>query len=309
MHRYVRIVSLYTRNYIHAGYGAISNARGFLKGGSIMDITSTITLNNQVKIPQLGLGVYKSQEGEEAYNSVRWALEAGYRHIDTAKAYKNEASVGRAVHDSGIPREEIFITTKLWNGDMREDRQEAAFYESLEKLGVEYLDLYLIHWAVKDKYVASWKIMEKLYKAGLIRAIGVCNFHPHHLDTLMETAEIVPVLNQIELHPFLSQVPVCDFFREKGIAIEAWSPLARGRLLENPLITEMAANYDKTTAQIILRWHLQHGNIVIPKSAHKERIIGNADLYNFQLTDADMAGIDGLNQNLRFDFDPDTFTC
>lgn len=274
-----------------------------------MDIKSAVTLNNQVKIPRLGLGVYKSQEGEEAYNSVKWAIEAGYRLIDTAKAYKNEVSVGRAIHDSGIPREEIFLTTKLWTDDMREDREEEAFYESLQKLGVQYLDLYLIHWPVNEKYAASWKIMEKLYKAGLIRAIGVCNFNPHHIDTLLETAEFIPVINQIELHPFLSQVEVSDFCRKKDIAVEAWSPLARGRLLDHPLITELAVSHEKTTAQIILRWHLQHGNIVIPKSTHKDRIISNLDVFDIELTEAEMAGIDALNQNMRFDKDPETFSC
>ena len=274
-----------------------------------MNISTTVTLNNKIQIPQLGLGVYKSTEGEEAYNSVRWAIEAGYRHIDTAKAYKNEASVGRAVRDCGIPRSEIFITTKLWTGDMREDRQEEGFYESLTKLDVEYIDLYLIHWAVKDKYVESWKIMEGLYKKGLIRAIGVCNFNPHHIDTLMETAEFTPVINQIELHPLLSQVPVSNYCSTKGIAVEAWSPLARGRLVDHPFLTAMGASREKSAAQIILRWHLQHGRIVIPKSVHKERIISNMDLYDFSLSDTEMGEIDALNQNMRFDHDPETFTC
>jgi len=274
-----------------------------------VNISATVTLNNKIQIPQLGLGVYKSTEGEEAYNSVRWAIEAGYRHIDTAKAYKNEASVGRAVRDCGIPRSEIFITTKLWTGDMREDRQEEGFYESLTKLDVEYIDLYLIHWAVKDKYVESWKIMEGLYKKGLIRAIGVCNFNPHHIDTLMETAEFTPVINQIELHPLLSQVPVSNYCSTKGIAVEAWSPLARGRLVDHPFLTAMGASREKSAAQIILRWHLQHGRIVIPKSVHKDRIISNMDLYDFSLSDTEMGEIDALNQNMRFDHDPESFTC
>jgi len=274
-----------------------------------MDISATVTLNNQVKIPQLGLGVYKSLDGEETYNAVRWAIEAGYRLIDTAKAYKNEASVGRAIRDCGIPREKIFVTTKLWNGDMREDKQEEGFYESLKKLGVEYLDLYLIHWPVKEKYVESWKIMERLYKAGLIRAIGVCNFNPHHIDTLMETAEFTPVINQIELHPFLSQVEVSDYCSKRGIAVEAWSPLARGRLLDHPRLTSMAEDHKKTAAQIILRWHLQHGSVVIPKSTHKDRIISNIDVFDFALSESEMDSINALNQNTRFDQDPETFTC
>jgi len=273
-----------------------------------MDITSTITLNNQVKIPQFGLGVFKSSAGEETYNAVRWALEAGYRHIDTAKIYGNEASVGKAVRDSKIPREEIFITTKLWNQDMREDRQEQAFQESLHLLGLDYVDLYLIHWPVAGKYPQSWKIMEKLCKNGLTHAIGVSNFNPHHLDTLLETAEIIPALNQIELHPLLRQSAVTQYFLEKGIMIAAWSPLARGRLLDHPVLTAIAAKYDITTARLILRWHLQHGNIIIPKSTHKDRIISNADLYTFELTSEDMAAVDALDQNQRFGSDPETFT-
>jgi len=273
-----------------------------------MNIETTITLNNQVEIPQFGLGVFKSPPGDETYNAVRWALEAGYRHIDTAKAYGNEASVGQAVRDSTIPREDIFITTKLWNQDMREDRQEQAFHESLNLLGLEYVDLYLIHWPVAEKYVESWQLMEEFYKDGLTRAIGVSNFNPHHLDTLLETARIVPALNQIELHPFLLQRDVTKYFRDKGIVIAAWSPLGRGRLLDNPVITAIAARYEKTTAQVILRWHLQHGSIVIPKSIHKDRIISNADLYAFALTSEDTSAIDALDQNLRFGSDPETFT-
>jgi len=273
-----------------------------------MNIETPITLNNQVEIPQFGLGVFKSLPGDETYNAVRWALEAGYRHIDTAKAYGNEASVGQAVRDSGIPREDIFITTKLWNQDMREDRQEQAFHESLSLLGLEYVDLYLIHWPVAEKYVESWQLMEEFYKDGLTRAIGLSNFNPHHLDTLLETARIIPALNQIELHPFLLQRDITKYFRDKGIAVAAWSPLGRGRLLDHPDITAIAARYEKTTAQVILRWHLQHGNIVIPKSIHKDRIISNADLYAFALTPEDISAIDALDRNLRFGSDPETFT-
>lgn len=272
-----------------------------------MDINTTVTLNNQVKIPQLGLGVFKTPEGDETYHSVLWALEAGYRHIDTAKAYGNEASVGRAVRDSNIPREQIFITTKLWTTDMREDREEEAFHESLKLLGVEYIDLYLMHWPVREKYPESWTIMENMYKDGLVRAIGISNFNPHHFEALMDTALVVPALNQIELHPLLLQPDVTHYFKDEGIAIAAWSPLGRGSLLTNPVIMDIAARYEKTEAQIILRWHLQHGNIVIPKSTHKERIISNADLYGFALTKEDMASIDALNENHRTGSDPETF--
>jgi len=272
-----------------------------------MDIHTTITLNNQVKIPQLGLGVFLSPDGDETYNAVRWAIEAGYRHIDTAKIYGNEASVGRAIHDCGVSREELFITTKLWNQDMREDRQTEAFHESLKLLGLDYLDLYLIHWPVPGKYAESWKVMEKLYKDGLSRAIGISNFYQHHLDTLLETAEIVPALNQIELHPLLILPEVTNYFKSKDIAISAWSPLGHGSLLSHPLLTKMAEGYSVTTAQLILRWHLQHGTVVIPKSIHKDRIISNKELYSFTVTAEDMAAIDALDQNRHTGADPETF--
>lgn len=272
-----------------------------------MDIHSTITLNNRTKIPTLGLGVYKSLEGEEAYNAVRWALEAGYRHIDTAALYGNETSVGRALRDSGIPREELFVTTKIWNTSMRENRQEEAFRESLDKLGCGYADLYLVHWPVPEKYAATWKILERIYKSGEIRAIGVSNFNRHHIETLMETAEILPAVNQIELHPLLSQPELTAWCREKGIAITAWSPLGQGNLLTHPVIMSIAKSHTVIEAQVILRWHLQHGNIVIPKSIHKDRILRNADLYGFELTPEEMGRIDALNQNSRFGADPETF--
>lgn len=272
-----------------------------------MNIHTAVTLNNHVRIPQLGLGVYKSLEGEEAYNAVRWALEAGYRHIDTAALYGNETSVGRALRDSGIPREELFVTTKIWNTSMRENRQEEAFRESLDKLGCGYVDLYLVHWPVPEKYVPTWKILERIYKSGEIRALGVSNFNRHHIETLMETAGIMPALNQIELHPLLSQPELTAWCREKGIAITAWSPLGQGNLLTHPVIMSVAKSHTVSEAQVILRWHLQHGNIVIPKSIHKDRILRNADLYGFELTPEEMSRIDALNQNSRFGADPETF--
>jgi diketogulonate reductase-like aldo/keto reductase len=279
----------------------------YAKGGNRMNMNTTVTLNNQVQMPQLGLGVFKSEDGLETYNAVCWALEAGYRHIDTAKAYGNEASVGKAIRESGIPREQIFVTTKLWNPAQRDGSQEEAFYGSLKLLGLDYLDLYLIHWPVQGEYNKTWAIMEKLYKQKLIRAIGVSNFNPHHFETLMTTAEIVPAVNQIEMHPLLVQTEVAGYFAEKGVAIESWGPLGRGALIDHPAITAIAAQHGKTTAQIILRWHLQHGYIVIPKSVHKERIISNSDLYDFELTTDEMAALDALNQNVRYGPDPETF--
>ena len=272
-----------------------------------MDIHTTVTLNNHIKIPQLGLGVYKSLEGEEAYNAVRWALEAGYRHIDTAALYGNETSVGRALRDSRIPREELFVTTKVWNTSMRDNRQEEAFRDSLDKLGCGYVDLYLVHWPVPGKYVETWTKLEKIYRSGEIRAIGVSNFNRHHIETLMETAGITPAVNQIELHPLLSQPELTAWCRGKGIAITAWSPLGQGNLLTNPVIVSVAKTHGVGEAQIILRWHLQHGHIFIPKSIHKDRIIRNADLYGFELTAEEMSRIDALNQNSRFGADPETF--
>lgn len=273
-----------------------------------MDIKSTLTLSNQVKIPRLGLGVFKSPPGDETYNAVRFALEAGYRHIDTATIYGNEESVGQAVKESGIPREEIFITTKLWNEDMRQDRQEEAFHESLQRLQTDYIDLYLIHWPVKDKYVSSWKIMEKLYKAGKIRAIGVSNFKSHHFEELEKQAEIMPVINQIELHPMFTQEEVVEYFVKRNIHIESWSPLGRGAYFDDPILTALAEAKNTTVAAIILRWHLEKGYVVIPKSVHKDRIISNSQLYDFALTPEELKKIDSLNKDWRMGSDPDKFS-
>jgi len=272
-----------------------------------MNLTSTVTLNNQVKMPQLGFGVFRSAEGKETYQAVRWALEAGYRHIDTAMIYGNEESVGKAIHDSGIPRAEIFLTTKLWNDDMRKDRQEKAFQESLDRLQVDYVDLYLIHWPVAEKFHETWKIMEKIYRTGKARAIGVSNFQQHHLETILANAVIVPAVNQVELNPQLSQVPLFDFCTGKGILMEAWSPLGGGELVSDPRLAEIGAKYQKSAVQVILRWDLQRGIITIPKSVHKDRIINNTKIFDFELSAQDMAAINSLNQDKRTGADPDTF--
>jgi len=272
-----------------------------------MNLTSTVTLNNQVKMPQLGFGVFKSAEGKETYQAVRWALEAGYRHIDTAMIYGNEESVGKAIHDSGIPRAEIFLTTKLWNDDMRKDRQEKAFQESLDRLQVDYVDLYLIHWPVAEKFHESWKIMEKIYRTGKARAIGVSNFQQHHLETILADAVIVPAVNQVELNPQLTQVPLFDFCTGKGILMEAWSPLGGGELVSDPRLAEIGAKYQKSAVQVILRWDLQRGIITIPKSVHKDRIINNTKIFDFELSAQDMADINSLNKDIRTGADPDTF--
>ncbi len=276
-----------------------------------LNIRSTIALNNGVEIPRLGLGVFRAKDGDETVQAVRWALEAGYRHIDTAAVYGNEEGVGRGIRESGLDRKDIFLTTKLWNDDMRSSRQHEAFEESLKRLGTDYVDLYLIHWPVKEKYMESWLVMEQLYKEGRIRAIGVSNFLPHHLEDLMKVATVVPAINQVECHPLLSQAPLKAFCDKLGIAFESWSPLGGsrdGNLTGNAELTAIGSAYGKTAAQVILRWHLQKGFVVIPKSVHKERISANADLYDFALTEADMAVIDAMNEDKRVGSHPDTFT-
>lgn len=267
----------------------------------------TITLNNGVKMPQLGFGVFKVPEGEEAYNAVKWALEAGYRGIDTAAVYKNEVSVGKAIKDSGIPREELFITTKVWNEDQGYEETLEAFEKSLERLKLDYVDLYLIHWPVKEKYKETWKALEKIYADKKSRAIGVSNFHIHHLEDLLETAKIVPAVDQIELHPTLSQEKLSTWLKAHDIAVESWGPLGQGSDLKNPVIVEIGEKYNKSSAQVILKWHLQHGFIVIPKSSHKERIAENLNVFDFSLSDEDMEALDKLNTNDRQGTNPDTY--
>lgn len=270
-----------------------------------MDFLTSKTLNNGVKIPIFGLGVFRS--ASETKDAVRWALEAGYRHIDTAKIYGNEADVAQGIKESGVDRKDIFITTKLWNDDMRQGKQREAFEKSLELLETDYIDLYLIHWPVKEAYKESWKIMEEYYKQGRIRAIGVSNFHKHHLEDLLSIAEVVPAVNQIECHPHLTQEPLFDYCREKGIALEAWSPLGGGKLLSDPDIKKIAHKYGKTVAQLIIRWHIQRDTIVIPKSVHKDRIISNGDVFDFEISSEDMAAITAMNRNERVGSNPDKF--
>ncbi|MCK2216071.1 aldo/keto reductase [Actinomadura sp. ATCC 31491] len=269
---------------------------------------NSLMLNTDgVQIPQLGFGVWQIP-GDEAEQAVRTALEAGYRHIDTAAAYGNEEGVGRAVRDSGLPREKVFVTTKLWNGD--HGRAEQAFDESLSRLGLDYVDLYLIHWPVprQDAYVQAWRAFEKIYRDGRARAIGVSNFTVRTLTRLMEETDITPSINQIELHPYLQQREMRDFHEANGILTEAWSPLGQGRgLLGDPALAVLSEKYGKTPAQIVLRWHLQLGNVVIPKSATPARIKENIDVFDFILDTEDMAALGALNQGKRLGPDPDTF--
>jgi len=274
----------------------------------VKNLQSTVTLHNGIKMPYFGLGVYKAEAGEETYNAVKTALQVGYRSIDTAALYGNEEDVGRAVRESGIPREEIFVTTKVWNTDQGYDNTLKAFETSMKKLNLEYVDLYLIHWAVKDKYLDTWRALETLYKEGRVRAIGVSNFQIHHLEAIMERFDEKPTVNQVELHPLLSQVELRQFCKEHQIAVEAWSPLGRGKLLDHPTIVEIGKKYGKTPAQIILRWHLQNDIIVIPKSVNEVRIRENANVFNFELSLEDMEKINAMNENKRFGKDPDNFS-
>jgi methylglyoxal/glyoxal reductase len=278
-------------------------------GGSHMptSLKDTTTLHNGVKMPWFGLGVYKVEEGEEVIKSVKAALNNGYISIDTAAFYKNEEGVGQAIHESDVPREELFITTKVWNSDQGYESTLQAFETSIQKLGLDYIDLYLVHWPVKGKYNETWKALEKLYKDGRVRAIGVCNFHVHHLQDLISHAEIKPMVNQIEYHPNLTQKEVHEFCKKESIQLEAWAPLKRGGLFSDPVITEIAQNHNKSAAQVILRWDLQNEVVTIPKSVKEHRIIENSNVFDFELSSEEMERINDLNKNERIGPDPDHF--
>jgi diketogulonate reductase-like aldo/keto reductase len=268
-----------------------------------------VKLNNGVTIPQLGFGVWQISNAE-ATRAIRAAFDAGYRSVDTAYAYGNEEGVGKAIRESGIARDELFITTKLWNGEHGYDSTLRAFDGSLRRLGLEQLDLYLIHWPLprRDRYVDTWRALEKLYADGAVRAIGVSNFQPAHLERVLDAGSIVPAVNQIEVHPYLRQDEVREFGAKHGITTEAWSPLAKGgRLLGEPVLRQLAAKYGKSAAQIVLRWHVQLGNVVIPKSATPSRIRENIDVFDFELSDDDMETVSELDRGERTGPDPDTF--
>ncbi|RBM15601.1 oxidoreductase [Prauserella sp. PE36] len=270
-----------------------------------------VTLNNGVRMPQVGFGVFQVPVDETAA-AVTSALEAGYRSIDTAAAYRNEAGVGKAVAESGVSREELFITTKLWNSDQGYEETLRAFDNSLRELGTDYVDLYLIHWPVPefDRYVDTWRAFEKIHAEGRAKAIGVSNFQPHHLERLARESDVVPSVNQIELHPYLRQREASAYDAEHGIVTEAWSPLAKGGdLLTDPVVTALAEKHGRTPAQVVLRWHLQLGNVIIPKSVTPSRMRENLDLFGFSLDDGDVAALDRLDRGERTGPDPDTFNA
>ncbi|TDP99424.1 MULTISPECIES: aldo/keto reductase [unclassified Leifsonia] len=268
--------------------------------------TPLLTLNNGTTIPQLGFGVFKV-DPDETTRIVTDALEVGYRHIDTAAIYGNEEGVGQAIASSGVPRDELFITTKLWND--RQTDAEAAFDESLGKLGLDYVDLYLIHWPTpqKDTFVQAWKSLEKIYASGRAKAIGVSNFLVPHLEKLLANTDVVPAVNQIELHPAHQQPEVTAFSREHGIAIEAWGPLGQGKypLFETPEVSQAAEAHGKTPAQVVIRWHLQTGNIVFPKSNRRERMAENFDVFDFELSSDEVTAISSLEREGRVSAHPD----
>ena len=270
-----------------------------------MNIASKVRLNNGVEMPLFGLGVFLSKEGTEVENAVTVALQNGYRHIDTASIYKNERGVGNAIKASGVAREDIFITSKVWNTDQGYKTTLAAFDESLEKLQTNYLDLYLVHWPKGKRSVETWKALEELYKKGRVKAIGVSNFLVHHLEAFLPECEIIPAVNQYEFHPELLQADLLEYCRKQGIQPEAWSPIMKGRVNDVPLMRELAAKYGKTPVQVVLRWDIQKGVVTIPKSVTPERIISNSNIFDFELTNEDMTKIDDLDKNKRIGFHPD----
>jgi len=274
---------------------------------NITDLKGTFTLNNGVEMPYLGLGVYLSADGKEVTNAVKWALEEGYRHIDTASIYENEEGVGQGIMESDVDRKDIFVVSKVWNSDQGYESTIKAYESSLKRLNLDYLDLYLVHWPVKGKYKETWRAMEYLYKHKGVRAIGVSNFMQHHLEDLMSSAEIVPMVNQMEFHPYLVQQELIDFCNKNTIQYEAWSPLMQGNIFELDIMKDLAVKYNKTIAQIVLRWDLQKGVITIPKSANKDRIRANADIFDFEIVPEDVKKLEQLDRGKRFGPDPNNF--
>jgi methylglyoxal/glyoxal reductase len=273
----------------------------------ITDLSGIVELSNKVKMPYFGLGVFQMNDGEEVINSVSYALKVGYRHIDTAALYYNEKGVGTAIINSGIKREQLFVTSKVWNSDQGYDNTLWAFDKSLQKLQMNYLDLYLIHWPVKGKFKDTWHALETIYKQGRAKAIGISNFLKHHIDDLLRSAEIVPMVNQMEFHPYLVQQDLIDYCKKFNIQYQAWSPLMQGKVVEIDLLRKLASKYKKDPAQIVLRWNLQKDVVTIPKSSHKERILSNSHIFDFELTQDEVKAIDKLDRHERLGADPDNF--
>ena len=279
---------------------------------SDLNINSKVILNNGLEMPVIGLGTFRAEENAEIINSIKWALEAGYTLIDTAASYKNEEIIGKAIRESGVKRENIFLSTKLPNTDQGYESTLLAIDKSLERLGVEYVDLYLIHWPSAsenreediNKREDTWKAMEEIYKSGKAKAIGVSNYTIKHLEDMKKYAKIPPVVNQVEFHPFLYQKELLEYCRENNIALEAYRPLTQGKKMDDETISEIAKNYNKTNAQVLLCWSLQHGCIAIPKSTNKGRIQENIDIFDFELSEEDMSKLDSLNENLHLCWDP-----
>ncbi|MDT0645161.1 aldo/keto reductase [Zunongwangia sp. F260] len=272
----------------------------------LTDIRGTISLRNGVDMPYLGLGVYKSNNGDEVIKAVHSALEIGYRHIDTASMYKNEEGVGEAIRSSGVLRDEIFVTTKVWNDDEGYESTLKAFEKSLKSLQIKYIDLYLIHWPTA-KYIDTWRALEKLYRDGKAKAIGVCNCMEHHLEELKNKSEVIPMVLQNEFHPRLVQRDLIDYCKKNNIQYEAWSPLMRGKVMQIEELKQLARKYDKSVAQLVIRWSLQKGVLTIPKSVHKQRILENSQVFDFQILLEDMARIDMLDREERTGAHPDNF--
>lgn len=273
----------------------------------ISSIKDCAKLNNGLEMPWLGFGVFLVEPGEETEVAVKRALDAGYRSIDTAAIYENEAGVGKAIKESSIPREELFITTKLWNADQGYDSALKAFDESMKKLQIEVLDLYLIHWPVVGRYVESWKALEKLHKDGRVKAIGVSNFLIHHIQDILEISEVVPTVNQVEFHPRNRLVDLHNFCIENQIQLQAWAPLMQGKALDIPELVNLGEKYGKSPAQILIRWDLQLQVLTIPKSITPHRIVENCQVFDFEISDEDMALIESLNRDERVGPDPDNF--
>jgi diketogulonate reductase-like aldo/keto reductase len=271
-----------------------------------MDINTKVSLNNGVNIPIIGLGVFQSPAGAVTKQAILDSLEAGYRHVDTARIYGNESDVGKAVAESGLSREEVFITTKLWNADQGYEPTLDACEISLGKMDLDYVDLYLMHWPVEGRRLESWTAMEELLSKGLCRAIGVSNFMVHHLEELLEKAHVVPAINQIEMSPYnyLQRKETLDLCHSTGIVIEAYSPLTKGKKLKDPRLVEIAEKYGKSTAQLLIRWALEKQYVVLPKSVNKDRIVENANVFDFTISEGDMATLDTFNEDLATGWDP-----